>query len=285
MTPTYYETPLLQETVWEWSIPTYFYVGGVSGACAAFGAALRLHERSSSDHCVIQRCRQIAAGGSVVSAALLIHDLGVPKRFLYMLRVFRPTSPMSVGTWILQAFGASSTAALLFSGRFGQAAQITSGLVGLPLATYTAVLVSNSAVPVWQASRRTLPFLFAGSALAGAASLLELTVPRHSRSVQLLAVAGGLTEFIGAAAVEREAGQIEEVGKPLHTGAAGALWTIAKLCTVASLVVSLVPGKSRRKSVLSGVLGTAASVTYRFAILQAGRASARNPRATFAQQR
>ena len=42
---------------------------------------------------------------------LLVSDLGRPERFLYMLRMFKVTSPMSVGSWILAAMGPAAAGA------------------------------------------------------------------------------------------------------------------------------------------------------------------------------
>ena len=97
---------------------------------------------------------RVALAGAVVSPALLISDLGRPERFLNMLRVFKVTSPMSVGSWVLAAFGAAASAGAadhaarrLVPG--GVRARHGRGRVlGLPLATYTAALVANTAVPV-----------------------------------------------------------------------------------------------------------------------------------------
>src|SRR5207248_9326379 len=115
------------------------------------------------------------------SAAILIYDLGKPSRFHHMLRVFRPTSPMNMGAWILSSVSPSAIVAAMFSqrrgllGALGEMSGIASGLAGLGLATYTGVLVSNSAIPIWQESRHILPILFGASAMAAAGSLFDMT--------------------------------------------------------------------------------------------------------------
>jgi formate-dependent nitrite reductase membrane component NrfD len=187
--PSYYGAPLLKEPVWKWYIPAYFYVGGVAGASAALGAAAQIALRRGSpgalrrrvptgEDRLVARCRMIATGGALTSAALLIADLGRPARFVNMLRVFRPTSPMNMGTWILSTFGGLCGVAtlphLVPAGpalrRAADVAAIGAGAIGLPLCTYTGVLVANTAVPIWQGTRRTLPVLFGASGAAGAAS-------------------------------------------------------------------------------------------------------------------
>lgn len=160
-------------------------------------------------------------------------------------------------------------------------------MLGLPLAGYTAVLLSNTAVPVWQGSRRTLPSLFVASAVSGAASLLEMMElrPREARIVRRFAVLGKLAELASMAAVEREASRVERVGRALREGVGGALLMGARVLTVASLGLSLLPGHSRRRGVASGVLGTAGAVAFKFGVFHAGVASSADPRATFQQQR
>ena len=172
--PSYYGLPLLKAPVWIWSVPLYFYVGGTAGAASLLGATAELVGGPSLQP-LGRRCRWVGAAGDVLSAGLLIHDLGRPERFLNMLRVFRPTSPMSLGTWILSGSGAlNSLAALLagqekgWLGRVGSAAAVGGGLLGMPLAGYTAVLITNTAVPLWQGTHQSLPLLFMASSTVGA---------------------------------------------------------------------------------------------------------------------
>ena len=101
---------VLKEPVWTAEIPLYFYAGGLAGASAGLGLLSDLR----GERVLARRAWALALAGSVVSPALLISDLGVPRRFLHMLRLFKVTSPMSVGSWILAAFGAS-TAAIMTS--------------------------------------------------------------------------------------------------------------------------------------------------------------------------
>ena len=101
----YYGIPLLKEPAWTWEIPPYFFVGGAAGSAAVLGAVARWTGR---DLKLARDCRYIAAAGTALSSALLISDLGRPARFLAMLRVFKPQSPMSVGAWTLAVFGSFS---------------------------------------------------------------------------------------------------------------------------------------------------------------------------------
>src|SRR5207253_7194669 len=121
---TYYGLPMLKEHVWKGAIPAYFYVGGLAGASAVLGAAARWSGNPFLRG-LVERTRIVAAGGAALGGALLIEDLGRPSRFLNMLRVFRPTSPMSVGSWVLAAFGGlASVSALLRTQHNGPRAAI-----------------------------------------------------------------------------------------------------------------------------------------------------------------
>jgi formate-dependent nitrite reductase membrane component NrfD len=290
--PTYYGRPVLKEPVWIWAVPLYFYAGGTAGAAAVLGGAAQLAGGPGARG-LVARCRWTAALGATAGSALLVYDLGRPERFLNMLRVFRPTSPMSVGSWVLAAFSSLTMGAALLAGRrgglrkLGDLAGYGGALLGLPLAGYTAVLLANTAVPVWQASRRSLGALFIGSAASGAASLLGLMplAAREERIVHRFGAAGKVAELAAMSAVEHEAGRVAEVARPLRAGLSGGLWQAARLATAASLALSLLPGGSRRKRVAAGLLGAAGAIGLRFAVFHAGKASARDPRATFRQQR
>lgn len=100
---TYYNRPVIKKSVWTWDIPAYYYVGGATGGSMALGAAATLLNREGLPN-IVRYSRWIGVIGATVSSVFLIHDLGRPSRFIYMLRVFRPTSPMSVGSWILVSF-------------------------------------------------------------------------------------------------------------------------------------------------------------------------------------
>jgi formate-dependent nitrite reductase membrane component NrfD len=300
--PTYYGRPMLKEPVWIWAVPLYFYVGGTAGASAVLaGAAQALGGEELRP--LVERGRWVAAVGCAVGSGLLITDLGRPERFLHMLRVFRPTSPMSVGSWVLAATASVTAGSALLAtrrgllGRLGNVAGYAGALLGLPLAGYTAVLLANTAVPLWQGARRSLPALFLSSGASGATALLDLfpLPPRAATVVRNFGVVGKVAELAAMAAVEREAESAGKVGTPLREGLGGGLWTAAKLATAASLLGSLLPrraGRGRREKklgtavkVATGLLGTAGAIALRFAIFHAGKASARDPRATFRQQR
>jgi formate-dependent nitrite reductase membrane component NrfD len=240
---------------------------------------------------LVIKTRWISTAGALISTGFLIHDLGRPERFLNMLRVFKVTSPMSMGSWILSAFSSAAGAAAVLpfgprlfrplAGVFG----VVAGLLGLPLAAYTGVLLVQTAVPLWKNHLWSVLALCSGTAAAGSLmELLPLNV-KEVRAVEMFGLIGKVGEVIVATSIEREAARVERVARPLHDGFTGFLWQSTKVLTVVSAMVSLSPGHSRKKRVVAGILGTAAGVCVRFAYFLAGKRSARDPRATFEQQR
>ncbi|HYZ46118.1 MAG TPA: NrfD/PsrC family molybdoenzyme membrane anchor subunit [Actinomycetota bacterium] len=283
---TYYDRPLLNEPVWIWAVPAYLYVGGVAGAAMVLAGAA---EAAGQDvNGLVRACRRTGAVGAGIGTVLLVYDLGRPERFLNMLRVFRPTSPMSVGSWTLAAaapvFGASALVPPKLGGRIAGKA---GAVLGLPLVAYTAPLLSTTAVPLWQQVRRTLPFVFVSSAAQSAAALLQLTSLSavESKIVGRLATLAQAGELAAAFALEREAHSSERVARGLDEGVGGALWRISKISTGAALALGLLPVRARSKRIARGLLGTLAGVTLRFGIFYGGKASARDPRASFEPQR
>jgi hypothetical protein len=87
--------------VWEWKVPAYLFAGGLSAGSAVLAAGADLTGRLA-----LRRASRVSALASLAASTyFLIADLGRPERFHHMLRVAKPTSPMSVGTWILAAYG------------------------------------------------------------------------------------------------------------------------------------------------------------------------------------
>lgn len=290
--PTYYDRPMLQESVWSWAIPLYYYVGGLSGASMALAAAATLKEDEGLDS-FIHKAHIIGLAGTVVSGGLLIYDLGRPARFLNMLRVFRPTSPMNMGAWILSATGGTALLTVVLRRRpgvlgfIGEAFGILSGLFGLGLATYTGVLISNTAVPVWQSSRKSLPALFGSSGVASIGCAFDIFSEDKAAAgiTRAFGIAGRAAELTLGICMEHEAGATPIVARPLQRGLSGVMFRASAALTAASLVLAVLPNSTRKRRRLSGLLGSAGSLLMRFSVEQAGKASARDPRASFHQQR
>jgi formate-dependent nitrite reductase membrane component NrfD len=281
---SYYGKPVVKQPVWEPVVPVYFFFGGTAGAAASLGIAARL----TGNERLATTATYVNAVSIGVSPALLIADLGRPERFLRMLRMFKVTSPMSVGTWIVTfsglASGLATTLELLARlPRAMVAAEATAGLLGPFLSTYTAALLADTSVPAWHAARRELPFVFAGSSAASAGGACALfTDPEHARPARRLAVAGAVLELAAGQAMERRLGFLAE---PYRYGRIGALATAARVLTAVGGLAMLLQGRRRRGAVCAGTLLLAGSVCERFAVFRAGFASANDPRYTIVPQR
>jgi formate-dependent nitrite reductase membrane component NrfD len=219
----------------------------------------------------------------------LIHDLGRPARFINMMRVFKPTSPMSVGTWILALYAplnvASSASAVLgVAPRAGRAAGVGAGLLGPAVASYTAALICNTAVPAWHGAYREMPFVFVGSAASAGAGFALVASPLAENSpAQRLAIIGALTEYISVEVLERRLGMVAEA---LAEGTAGKRLRAAKMLTAAGAVGAATVGRRRRLgAALSGASLLVGSGFARFGLFAGGMASARDPKYTVTPQR
>src|SRR5581483_3862814 len=185
------------------------------------GASAVLHgvARLTGNERLARSALYVGAAADVVSPALLVSDLGRPERFLHMLRVFKVTSPMSVGSWILLVSGgASNTAAVLellgILKPVKIAAEAVSFLAGPPLATYTGALIANTAIPVWSEARDELPWLFGASAAASAGAAATIFTPAAAAGPARRATIGGVVaELALMQAMERRLGFVGEVYK------------------------------------------------------------------------
>src|SRR4051794_5495681 len=283
---SYYGRPVIKEPVWTPEIPIYFFTGGLAGASAGLAFAARLRGRN--------KLARVATGNAfaavAVSPALLISDLGVPKRFLNMLRVFKVTSPMSVGSWIISVEGGllTVTAAHEFFGLFprplARLAEALAALFGMPLATYTAALIANTSVPVWHEGRKELPFAFAGGSAMAAGGAAALLAPKEGGPARRLAIIGGLTE---AASMEYSKRSMGMVAEPYSTGAAGKLEKATIACAGGGVAVLALAelGGSRRAARLGSALAIAGSMLGRWTGFKAGFQSAAAPQYTVTPQR
>ncbi len=283
---SYYGRPVLKEPVWTWEIPWYFFTGGLAGASAplALAADLAGNER------LARSARFGALGGAMVSPVLLISDLGRPGRFFNMLRVIKPTSPMSLGTWVLSAFsGAAGLAATTdVLGIFPHARRFFEGvatLLGLPLATYTAVLVADTSVPVWHEARGELPLVFASGAAASAGACAAIFTPiEDAAPARRLAIGGAVAEIGATELMKHRLGKF--LAEPYEKEAAGRYEKLATALSGAGAAVMTLAGrKSRAATVAGGAMILAGAAFERWSVFKAGFQSARDPKYTVFSQR
>ncbi len=292
---SYYGRPVVKASPWEADIPAYLFFGGLAAGSSLLAAGADLTGRPA-----LRRAGRIAGlGGIAVSFAALVHDLGRPSRFVNMLRVLKPTSPMSVGTWILMAYGpmagaagAAEVAAVLpidlgWAGRLLSAVARPAGLVAAAVApavaSYTAVLLTDTATPAWHDARRELPYVFVGSAAAAAGGLAVAVVGADQAGpARRLALAGAVTDLV----VEHRMGASMGLSaQALRTGRAGRLMRAARVLTAVGAAGTLLARRSRWTALVSGSALVAGSVCTRFGVFEAGQASARDPRYTVVPQR
>ncbi len=174
--PDTVQGPVIKPAVWTWEVPLYFWLGGI----ATGSSFVALGCDAAGDHSSARTARMVTLAAALPSAPLLVKDLGRPARFLNMLRIFKPRSPMSMGAWCLMGFsnlaGAAVAADVL--GRSGTARALGAGTAGLGLylGSYTGVLLASTAVPVWARSRVFLPPIFVATAAATGAAANRLVL-------------------------------------------------------------------------------------------------------------
>ncbi len=137
---------------------------------------------------------------------LLVLDLGDPLRFHHMLRVFKPSSPMSLGTWsltiyslpltLIVAIEAAQALGLLPPGSVAaesvrQAAVVFGLLPAFGSLAYKGVLFSTSSQPGWKDARWLGGFMANSALMLGCAELLAVSVlTGHPRAAAALRSVG-----------------------------------------------------------------------------------------------
>jgi formate-dependent nitrite reductase membrane component NrfD len=283
----YYGLPLLKRPTWIWTIPLYFLVGGAAGAAAIIAAVARWTR--GNDAPLVRDARRIAIAGGAISPVLLTADLGRPARFLYMLRVFKRQSPMSVGAWLLASFNATTIGAKLLrligqssdrrllkgtASAAGDAAETAGAVLGGGMATYTGVLIGVTAIPVWARNARLLPFHFGMSGFSTASCLLELL--HDDPALHRINLVGAVGETLVGMRLELDHDRKQD---PLKHGRSGTLIRLGGLLSgPAPLAIRLLAGGSRNGRRSAALLSLAGSVVTRFAWLDAGQRSSEDPR-------
>jgi formate-dependent nitrite reductase membrane component NrfD len=292
---SYYGRPILKPPVWEWMVPAYLFTGGLAAGSAALAAGADLTGRPA-----LRKATRLGSLAAVLASTyLLVADLGRPERFHHMLRVAKPTSPMSVGTWILTAFGPSAGIAAVaelvprrlrrtWPGRLLRAvarpANLAAAATAPGLASYTAVLLSQTAAPAWHEAHPYLPFVFTGSAAASAGGLgMALAPVGEAGPARGFAMAGAVAELTASKVMEQRLGLAAEA---YTSGEAHKLRRRSELLTGAGLLgTALLARRSRLAAVASGLALLAGSAYQRFGVFEAGVASTKDPKYVVVPQR
>ncbi len=299
---SYYGRPVVKAAPWEAAIPFYLFMGGLAGGSSLLGAGADLSGRPT-----LRRAARIGATGAIsASLVALVYDLGRPTRFINMLRVFKPTSPMSVGTWVITAYapgniiaGAAEIARLLPLAQIlptrlrflttlldlaARPGGIAAALLAPGVASYTAVLLTDTSTPAWHDAHRELPFVFVASAAAASGGFGMLMAPlAETGPARKLAIAGAVTELLVEHRMEQSMGLSAET---LHHGKPGKLILASKILTaVGATGALLLGGRSRVAAAASGLMLMAGSACTRFGVFEAGIESAHDPKYTVVPQR
>jgi formate-dependent nitrite reductase membrane component NrfD len=283
--PSLVQGPMMKAAVWTWEVPLYFWVGGMAAGASFVAMACDV----AGDERSARIARRVAVAALLPSPPLLIKDLGRPGRFYNMLRIFKPRSPMSMGSWCLTIFGGLSSAAvgadLLGRPREAKALGVATAIVGGYLGSYTGVLLASTAVPLWARSRLTLGPIFVSTAtLTGAAATRLVLVATGLPAGHPTREALGRVES-GAMAAELVLSEINHhhlgrLADALEEGAGARWYTRAKWLARAGLGLRV----ARRRlgpwtDHLASVAFMAAALCFRYAWVFAGRTSAHDDEA------
>jgi hypothetical protein len=279
--PKIIQGPIINPPVWTWEIPLYFWTGGIAAGSSFVALACDLagDERSASV------ARKVALGALAPSPLLLVLDLGRPLRFLNMLRVFKPRSPMSMGAWALTAFGNLAAAAvgadLLGRRKAAQRIGAANAVVGGYLGSYTGVLLASTAVPLWARSRLFLGPIFVSTATATGAAACRLALVATGlpvghptrRALGTVETAAMGAELALSIINERQLGPL---ASGLSQGRPGKLFKFAKWAVRVGLSLRLARGRGPWVHHVASALYLAAGLAFRYAWVGAGRQSARH---------
>jgi hypothetical protein len=293
---SYYGRPVLKPPVWKDDIAYYFFLGGLSAGCSLLAAGA---DRTGKP--ALRRGTRLGALGTLgLGSYFLIRDLGRPDRFHHMLRVAKPTSPMSVGTWILVGYGPGTGMAAASElmparlrrtrlgrliGALARPAGLASAAIAPAVASYTAVLLAQTAVPAWRESLQELPFIFTASAAASAGGLgMIVAPPEQAAPARRLATYGAIVELIASRRLENRLGS--GVGEVFLTGDAQRELERASTLTVGGVLGSMLLGRrSRIAAIVSGAALLAGGLYERLGLLHAGVASTKDPKYVVEPQR
>ena len=295
---SYYGRPIVKAPPWEAPIAVYLFLGGVAGGSALLGLGGHVTDRPA-----LRRSGRLGAlGAAGLGSLALVADLGRPERFLHMLRTVKPTSPMSLGSWLLASFASVSgvVAGIEVDRMTGERlplgplrgllravetpASVVSGVLGAPLAAYTAVLLGDTAVPTWHEMHENLPFVFVSSASLASGGLMLVTTPTDQAGpAPVFAVAGVAGELVAMRVMKKHMDPVTV--EPLETGRPGTWLEWSERLAVAGGLGVVLGGRRRWAAALSGVALMSASALTRCGIFWGGKNSAQDPKYTVVPQR
>ena len=277
---SYYGRPVVKPAPWGHEVGAYLFLGGVAGGSGLLAAGAQLTGRAK----LRRNARLSALAAVALGAVALVMDLGRPERFLNMMRIFKPRSPMNTGAWCLVGFSTSSALAvgcdLIARPNGARLLGALTALFGTYLGSYTGVLLACTAVPVWSRSRTILGPAFVATATATGTAATRLVLVATGlphghptrRALGTIETASMLTELVLSAVGERRLG---DAGEALERGRPGAMFRTAKGLVWLGLSLRLAARRvGSREHDLASAMYLAAGLLFRFAWVYAGKASA-----------
>lgn len=287
---SYYGRAIVKPPPWDDKITAYLFLGGVAGGSAMLG----LGADAVGYDKLRRNMRLTALGGTIAGTVFLIIDLGRPERFHHMLRTFKPSSPMNMGTWILSTFGVGAGFAAVpeidrmtgekiplgilrpISRALEKPASILAALMGAPLSSYTGALLADTAVPTWNAAKDNLSYLFVSSAsMASSGVALMTTPPEQTHPARVLATMGAVSDLYFSEKLTEPMHPAE--AEPLQNGKPGKMLRWAKHLTIAGGIGAALLSGNRIAAMASGAALATASFLTRSAVLNAGLDSTKEP--------
>jgi formate-dependent nitrite reductase membrane component NrfD len=300
----YYRYPVIRRPVWTWEVPTYFWLGGIA-AGSFLTAALAQRFGTGEDRRYSADGFYIAAAAAAACPPLLIADLGRPERFLHMLRIFKPLSPMNLGAWVLTVFAPTAVARAgrqaaetgVLNGPLGAIArlapraltEIAGVVLGLALAGYTGVLLAATNVPLW-AKSKLLGGLFTASALSSGSAAISLLATQRRAPDETLHRFGQVDRAAAAAEVAMLGGYLAQSGRtarglvsgrfaPVFWGGAAASTLIP--LTLHGMAASRKGPALRSLSTVAALSSLIGALALRWSIFEAGKESSEDQEASF----
>src|SRR5215217_1851000 len=298
----YYGSPPIKEHTWTWEIPIYFWLGGIgAGSHVASTIARTLGHK---DQAFLRTARYTTLITMILSPILLIMDLGRPERFYNMLRIVKWRSPMSMGTWALTSFGALTglvaTSQAAEDGLLGgdnALARLAGALparfisvLALPfgffVGAYTGVLIGATSIPMWARNVVLMGPTFLSSALSTGLSAISFVLHLggwgERKTLEALRRAERISLVIEASLIAASLIRMGRWGKPLYSKKLAPLFFGGTILGGIVAPLALLSGReSRPRGLFASALALLGGLALRFAMVEGGRLSARDPQATF----
>jgi formate-dependent nitrite reductase membrane component NrfD len=299
----YYGIPPIKEHTWTWEIPIYFWLGGIGAGSHLISTVAQL--LGWKDRAFFRATRYTTLLTMIFSPILLIMDLGRPERFYNMLRIVKLRSPMSTGSWALTIFGVLSgliaAAQAARDGLLGRDNNLVHRVktfipdrllsvvalpVGLYVGFYSGILISATSVPMWARNFLLMGPTFLSSGLSTGLSaisfILHLGDWGEKKTLEALRRTERIALVIEGALLAASLARMGRWGKPLYSKKLAPLFLGGAVLGGILAPLALLSGReSRSRGLLASVLALLGGLALRFAMIEGGRHSARDPQATF----